>query len=336
MQLVNLDQRTPEWFVWRQHGITASETPVILGLSPYKTPWRLWMEKTGKIKPDDLSRNPNVQRGVEMEDDVRKLFEEERLEIVEPACGVCDEDPVFRASFDGLDSKGRPVEIKCPSRKVWDEILANGESADTYRLYAAQVQHQLLVSGANEGFLVFYSEGEMKIFDIKRDEAFIRRIRDEGRKFFDSLQAGKPPKKDPEKDLYVPESEEDVTRWVQAARQFLRYQKELDELEEKTAAVKRELAALRPVFQSLMGDNAVADFAGVEVRRSSVKGRIDYQKALEATAGKMDPAELEKFRSEPTERWSIRPSGSDLPKQFVEDDGLLDTIASVPDERRWF
>lgn len=336
MLLVKLDQRTPEWFVWRRNGITASETPIILGLSPYKTPWRLWMEKTGKMQPDDLSRNPNVQRGVEMEDDVRKLYEEERLDIVEPACGICDEDSVFRASFDGLDSKGRPVEIKCPSRKVWDEVIANGEASDTYRLYAAQVQHQLLVAGADEGFLVFYSEGEMKIFEIKRDEAFIQRIRIEGRKFFESMQAGKPPKKDPERDLYVPESEKDVTRWVQAARLFLRHQKELDELEEKAAAVKRKLAELRPVFQSLMGDNALADFAGVEVRRSCVKGRIDYQKALEATAGKMDPAELEKFRSEPSERWSVKPSGSDLPKQFVEDEELLETITSVPDERRWF
>lgn len=336
MLLVKLDQRTPEWFVWRRNGITASETPIILGLSPYKTPWRLWMEKTGKMQPEDLSRNPNVQRGVEMEDGVRKLFEEERLEIVEPACGICDEDSVFRASFDGLDSKGRPVEIKCPSRKVWDEVIANGEASDTYRLYAAQVQHQLLVAGADEGFLVFYSEGEMKIFEIKRDEAFIQRIRIEGRKFFESMQAGKPPEKDPERDLYVPESEEDVTLWVQAARLFLRHQKELDELEEKAAAVKCKLAELRPVFQSLMGDNALADFAGVEVRRSCVKGRIDYQKALEATAGKMDPAELEKFRSEPSERWSVKPSGSDLPKQFVEDEELLETITSVPDERRWF
>lgn len=336
MLLVKLDQRTPEWFVWRRNGITASETPIILGLSPYKTPWRLWMEKTGKMQPDDLSRNPNVQRGVEMEDDVRKLYEEERLDIVEPACGICDEDSVFRASFDGLDSKGRPVEIKCPSRKVWDEVIANGEASDTYRLYAAQVQHQLLVAGADEGFLVFYSEGEMKIFEIKRDEAFIQRIRIEGRKFFESMQAGKPPEKDPERDLYVPESEEDVTLWVQAARLFLRHQKELDELEEKAAAVKCKLAELRPVFQSLMGDNALADFAGVEVRRSCVKGRIDYQKALEATAGKMDPAELEKFRSEPSERWSVKPSGSDLPKQFVEDEELLETITSVQDERRWF
>ena len=336
MLLVKLDQRTPEWFVWRRNGITASETPIILGLSPYKTPWRLWMEKTGKMQPEDLSRNPNVQRGVEMEDGVRKLFEEERLEIVEPACGICDEDTVFRASFDGLDSKGRPVEIKCPSRKVWDEVIANGEASDTYRLYAAQVQHQLLVAGADEGFLVFYSEGEMMIFEIKRDEAFIQRIRIEGRKFFESMQAGKPPEKDPERDLYVPESEEDVTRWVQAARLFLRHQKELDELEEKAAAVKCKLAELRPVFQYLMGDNALADFAGVEVRRSFVKGRIDYQKALEATAGKMDPAELEKFRSEPSERWSVKPSGSDLPKQFVEDEELLETITSVPDERRWF
>lgn len=37
MQFVELDQRTDAWFEWRKNGITASESPVIVGLSPYQT-----------------------------------------------------------------------------------------------------------------------------------------------------------------------------------------------------------------------------------------------------------------------------------------------------------
>lgn len=72
MQFVELDQRTDAWFEWRKNGITASESPVIVGLSPYQTPWRLWAEKTGFMERPDLSKNPNVQRGVLLEDAVRE------------------------------------------------------------------------------------------------------------------------------------------------------------------------------------------------------------------------------------------------------------------------
>ena len=37
MRIVNLEQGTKEWLEWRRQGITATESSVILGLSPYKT-----------------------------------------------------------------------------------------------------------------------------------------------------------------------------------------------------------------------------------------------------------------------------------------------------------
>ena len=42
MKIIDVAQRTPEWDRWRAQGITASESAVILGRSPYKTLWRLW------------------------------------------------------------------------------------------------------------------------------------------------------------------------------------------------------------------------------------------------------------------------------------------------------
>ena len=46
MKVVDLKQRTPEWHIWRNAGVTASDAPVLVG-SPCKTPWRLWAEKRG-------------------------------------------------------------------------------------------------------------------------------------------------------------------------------------------------------------------------------------------------------------------------------------------------
>ena len=118
MHIINLDQRTDAWKAWRNQGITATDSTVILGASPYKTPWRLWAEKVGKILPPDLSKNPNVQRGVALEDEARRLFQNKHLTCVMPACAESDVDPIFRASFDGLTPPNEPVEFKCPGEKV--------------------------------------------------------------------------------------------------------------------------------------------------------------------------------------------------------------------------
>ena len=34
MKFIDLQQRTPEWLVWRNQGITATEIAVVLGKSP--------------------------------------------------------------------------------------------------------------------------------------------------------------------------------------------------------------------------------------------------------------------------------------------------------------
>ncbi len=47
MKIVDVVQRSPDWQGWRAQGVTASEAAVVLGRSPYKTPWRLWAERTG-------------------------------------------------------------------------------------------------------------------------------------------------------------------------------------------------------------------------------------------------------------------------------------------------
>ena len=45
MTVVDLNQRSDEWLNWRSLGVTATDIPVILGLSPYKTVWQLLKEE---------------------------------------------------------------------------------------------------------------------------------------------------------------------------------------------------------------------------------------------------------------------------------------------------
>lgn len=54
MPVVDIIQLSEKWFPWRKEGITASMIPVIMGLSPYQTPYQLWAELVGLKEPDDL------------------------------------------------------------------------------------------------------------------------------------------------------------------------------------------------------------------------------------------------------------------------------------------
>jgi putative phage-type endonuclease len=155
MKIIDLRQRTAVWHAWRAKGITASESAVILGRSPYKTNERLFAERTGQREPEDLSRKSCVQRGIAFEDHVRKGFENRHNTILLPLCVESTEHAVLRASLDGLSDDGEPVELKVPTPKTYQLLTAEGEQATAYRLAWVQVQHQLYVTDASHGWLVF-------------------------------------------------------------------------------------------------------------------------------------------------------------------------------------
>ena len=51
-RIERLRQNTPEWHRWRRQGIGASDAPVIMGETPFKTPRTLWSIKTGCTQED--------------------------------------------------------------------------------------------------------------------------------------------------------------------------------------------------------------------------------------------------------------------------------------------
>ena len=64
-----------EWIERRKNGLGGSDAAAALGLSRWKTPLRLWAEKTGLVDEPDLSDNAAVLRGSILEPAVAKLYE---------------------------------------------------------------------------------------------------------------------------------------------------------------------------------------------------------------------------------------------------------------------
>ena len=63
----------------------------------------LWMEKTGKQEPDDLSRNLSVQLGSHTEAFNIGWFE------VEHGCSVKDQQRLFELNFEGVPMRGKRI-----------------------------------------------------------------------------------------------------------------------------------------------------------------------------------------------------------------------------------
>lgn len=298
MNVVDLVQRSDEWLVWRAEGITATDIPVILGLSPYKTPWQLWAEKTGRINPPDLSGNPNIQRGNRLEDDARQLTENRYNDVLLPLCGECTEWPVLRASFDGVGSNGEVYEFKAPSKNVFDELDREGVNSATFKLYEAQVHTQQVVAGTHKGRLIFYREdGTDMDFEVLLTPERKSEILKAALRFWNLVCTKIPPKLDPDRDWYIPDTGEDKFKWEAHADAWRSQHQQIKALKDQLKALEKDQKDVQCAMTNLMGSFKHADIGGVKVTRFVKAGSIDYLKYLTDTFPDKDVSvELEVYR----------------------------------------
>ena len=120
-----MEQRSTEWFAARLGCVTASRVKDVMasgrGGAPSATRKNYMMELlcerlTGQQGGADLSRNPAVQRGVELEPFACMAYEADKGVIVtETGLVMHPSIPRFGASPDGLVGEHGVLEIKCPN-----------------------------------------------------------------------------------------------------------------------------------------------------------------------------------------------------------------------------
>ena len=190
MKFVNLKQDTPEWHDFRQNHIGASDAPVIMGVSPYRTIKQVWKEKVFGTKQKE---NGAMRYGKIKEDEAREEFEKETGHFVLPKVILHEDFDWMSASLDGLDIEQQfIVEIKCPGKVDHHFVEVNRMVPQKY---IPQIQHQLCVTGLD--FAYYYSfDGEKGIvLEVKRDQEFIEMMIEKEKDFWNCVQTFVPPKK---------------------------------------------------------------------------------------------------------------------------------------------
>lgn len=192
-----MDQKSDEWLEWRRNGIGASDAPVVMGVSPWKTPYQLWLEKTKRVTPESTS-NWAQERGNELEPVARAKFELE-TGIDMPAKLYQHMDfPWLKASLDGgNDDERAGLEIKYLG--VNDMKLAKAGALPPK--YIPQVQHQLLVTGYEKIYFFGYNVpkdaqnhmGESVTVEVTPDPEYIRKLFEIERGFWEFVATDIPP-----------------------------------------------------------------------------------------------------------------------------------------------
>ena len=165
-------------------------------VKPYKSPYALWAEKTGKVIPEDISQKEAVRLGTDLEEYVAKRFTEATGKKVrrENYTVFRDDMPYAHANYDRVVIGERAgLEIKTTNALNLKKFK-NGEYPANYYV---QCCHYLLVSGLDRWYLAVLVLGvEFKVFTIERDEAEIAALKEAEENFWYQVQNDLPPEID--------------------------------------------------------------------------------------------------------------------------------------------
>jgi len=147
MKVLNIIQGSPEWHAHRATAFNASDAPAMMGVSKYKSRAQLIKERaTGIIPEVDDAIQRRFNDGHRFEALARPLAEAIIGEELSPITGV---EGKYSASFDGITFDQSAIfEHKTLNKEISAALCAEGVTEDLDIQYLVQMEHQLMVSGA--------------------------------------------------------------------------------------------------------------------------------------------------------------------------------------------
>ena len=281
MNIAKLMQGSPEWHEHRRKHRNASETPVVLGVSPWQTPYQLWQHKLGLTEP---VVTPAMLRGTELEPAARAAYEALTGLVMQPLVLV---DGEYSVSLDGLTLCGdRILEIKCPMKGRDSTLWKTVEAGRLPEHYQWQVQHQLMVTKAEVADVYVFDGTEGIQLEVAPDPNTWPQIHAAWDSFMRCVTTAQAPPLT-SRDTRV----RDDPEWLSAAAAYLELRTAYEELSTKYDEAKAMLVGL--------ADHAKEQGGGVTVTRLWKRGNVEYKRVPELAV-----VDLELYRS--TAREEVR------------------------------
>ena len=263
------------WLEARKKGIGGSDASVIVGLNKWKSPFALWMEKTGQSEPEDLSDNEYVYWGNVLEETVAKEFTKRTgKKVVRRGLLQHDTIPYLLASVDRL-VVGEDAGLECKT--------ANGFAAKAWEgdeipdAYYVQCQHYMAVTGAKKWYIAALIGGNRFVWkEIERNEDDIKALLEAEAEFWHKVETKEMPDVDGSDDCTKALSEKftgggPAIELPSVADESLA---KIDELEELADSIKEQIEAHKNMLRKLLGDAEIGTTAaGRKVTWKTQAGR---------------------------------------------------------------
>ena len=181
-----------KWLKTRDLGIGGSDAAVIMGLNSYKSPYQLWMEKTGQAEAPDLSHVQAVYWGSKNEANVADWFQETTGKKARKLGTLRSRaHPFMLANVDrAVMGEEAGLEIKTAGvsqAKKWkgDEIPD---------AYYCQCLHYLAVTGADRWYIAVLIGGNDAIYKVvERNDDDIKALIEAEADFWHLVETKTPP-----------------------------------------------------------------------------------------------------------------------------------------------
>lgn len=182
--------RTPEWLTARQRGIGASDVAGVLGLSPFLSPLRVYLDKLGRLPPREMTES--MEWGIRHEPTIAQKFADETgFDLVKTGTWQSKTWPWLLANPDRA-IRGQSAGLECKTADLRD--LAHWENGPPLH-YVVQCAACMAVTGAQRWYLAGLIGGNRWfVYEIQRDEDDIAEIVEGTRRFWDThILADRPP-----------------------------------------------------------------------------------------------------------------------------------------------
>ena len=269
-----------DWLSYRKLGIGGSDASIVCGISRYRSPVELWMNKTGQL-PDEEAGEA-AYWGTKLEALVREEFTMRtgiKVSLVKQIL-QSEEHPFMLANLDGVCE--HPDHGPCIFEAKTASAYKSGEWEDTIPdEYMIQVQHYMAVTGyAGTYIAVLIGGNTFKWKFVERDEELISTIIQLETDFWNHVQEGNPPSLDgsgasakflaerfpdsvPKSQIMLPD---DAVKLIQ----------QYDEACEQLEVITEQKQKAENLLKQMMGENEIGPVDGRTITWKSIfQERLD-------------------------------------------------------------
>lgn len=303
------------WLKMRMAGIGGSDAGAIMGYSPWSSPFKLWLEKTGQVEPEDISKKPSVQAGIRLEPVVADWFADETgLHVERRGMMRSKKYPWLLANIDRLipgkkNGKSEDIGLEIKTTNAFSTHEWDGDELPAS--YLLQCQHYMMATGLKGWWIAVLIGGQdFRKKYIPRNDEQIKKLFEAEKEFWEvNVQKGVMPSIDGSNataDMLQDKYRGGQMKSVELPNEAIDVVAAIDEYKARKKEIEGIITLQENRLKAMMGDNEIAMAGSRKVTWKTYDGRVTLDKKALA---KDLPEVFEKYSKigKPSRKFLIAP-----------------------------